>query len=50
LIEVIAEELMRIDIKNQLKSINEVVREKRYRVANQHKEEDSNRKEERYAI
>lgn len=55
--EVIAEELMRLDIINRLKEINEVVREKGYRVVShngvvttQHKEEDSNRKEERYAI
>lgn len=55
--EVIAEELMRLEIKNRLKEINEVERVKGYRVAThdgvvttQHKEEDSNRKEERYAI
>lgn len=55
--EVIAEELLRLDIKNRLKEINEVVREKGYRVATHngvvttgHKEEDSNRKEERVAI
>lgn len=55
--EVIAEELMRLDIKNRMKKINEVVREKGYRVASHNgvvttkrKEEDSNRKEERYAI
>lgn len=55
--EIIAEELLRLDIKNRMKEINEVVREKGYRVAShngvittQHKEEASNRKEERYAI
>jgi hypothetical protein len=55
--EVIAEELLRLDIKNRLKEINEVVRESGYRVTTHdgvvttgHKEEDSNRKEERVAI
>lgn len=55
--EVIAEELLRLDIKNRLKEINEVVRENGYRVTTHdgvvttgHKEEDSNRKEERVAI
>lgn len=55
--EVIAEELLRLDIKNLLKEINEVVRENGYRVATHdgvvttgHKEEESNRKEERVAI
>ncbi|WHY20134.1 hypothetical protein QNH28_03680 [Paenibacillus sp. G2S3] len=55
--EVIAEELLRLDIKNRLKEINEVVRESGYRVITHdgvvttgHKEEDSNRKEERVAI
>lgn len=54
--EVIAEELMRLDIKNRLKEINEVEREKGYRVATHNgvvstqRKEDSNRKEERYAI
>lgn len=55
--EVIAEELLKIDIKKRLENINEVVREKGYRVVShngvvtpQHNEENSNRKEERYAI
>lgn len=55
--EVIAEELLKIVIKKRLENIIEMVREKGYRVAShngvvttEHSEENSNRKEERYAI